>query len=82
MTIHNNTNLPTETIKLLPYVGRTVNKWRGRTVALYQSPHASDKVISVGLTFDGNTQVISEDDKADWRTALDYIAQGQVYISE
>lgn len=67
--------------KRLAYIGRTVNKWRGRTIALYQHPTLPDHVISVGRTFDGALVVIASELKSDWATALDYIEHGQVYVS-
>jgi len=81
MTIHNNTQFTLEQIQQFPVLGTTVNKWRERNITLHQHPHDENMVVSVGVTFDRNMTVISEETKQDWVTALDYAAHGKVYTS-
>lgn len=82
MQIHNNTTLSMEEIVQLPLIGATVNKWRQRNITLLALPTNPDRLISVGVTFDGKTTIICEEPRCDWATALDYIAHGKVYVSE
>ena len=78
----NNTQFSEDQIKLLPLIGKTVNKWRGRNITLLQHPSREDYVVSVGITFDGSRIIICEEPKSDWAVALDYIAHGKVYVRE
>ena len=80
--VYNHSGIPTEDVTKLQLIGCTVNKWRGRNIALYQHPTEADKVVSHGTTFDKKMIVIAVDNKSDWKTALDYIAHGKVYTSE
>lgn len=82
MKTFNHTGFTLEQIKSFQYLGRTINKWRGRTIALYQHPGQEAKVISWGRTFDGEMQVICTDDKSDWKSALDYAKEGKVLTTE
>jgi hypothetical protein len=79
---HNHTPFSVNQIKSFQYLGRTVDKWRGRNVALYQHPSESDSVVTVGVTFDNSMTVVCVDKKTDWTTALDYAEHGKVYVSE
>lgn len=81
-TVYNNTTFKVEEIASFKLLGMTKSMWRGRNIALYQHPTEADKVVSHGTTFDKKMIVIAVDNKSDWKTALDYIAHGKVYISE
>ena len=79
--IHNNTPFSLPDIRNLPFIGLTVNKWRGRNVYLLQHP-AENYVVSVGITFNQNMVVIAVEHKDQWKTSLDYIKKGMVYVRE
>mgnify|MGYP000367212845 CR=1 FL=1 len=81
-TTHNNTPFTAEVLATLPVLGTTVNKWRGRTIALYGHPTDPERLVSVGVTFDGSMTVVADESRAEWATALDYAARGKVYTSE
>lgn len=78
----NNTSLTEDQIIQLKLIGRTVNNWRGRNINLLEHPSDPDRVISVGITFDGLMTVICDDERQAWATALDYIAHGKVYVRD
>lgn len=79
---HNHTDYTLEQIVAMPLLATTINKWRGRRIRLYQHPADENRVISVGVTFDGNMTVIASEFKHEWETALDYGSRGKVYTSE
>ena len=80
--VYNHSGILTEDVTKLQLIGCTVNKWRGRNIALYQHPTEEDKVVAHGTTFDNKMIVITADLKSEWAVALDYIAHGKVYVSQ
>jgi hypothetical protein len=80
--LHNNTKWSQPEVKKMKLLGTTINKWRGRRISLYQNPEHEDRVVSIGQTLDGSMEIICDEPKSDWQTALDYAAQGKVYTSE
>ena len=44
-----------------PPIGRLKNNWRRRHVLVYDHPDDPDKVISVGVPFDGGPDVVCEE---------------------
>ena len=68
------------------YIGYFVNKWRQRTVAVFEHPTDPDLIVSVGRPFDGSDPIECEEKRKDWSATLrriaDYTAQGKVYIYE
>jgi len=81
--VHNHTPWSLAEIETsFPYLGRTVNNWRGRGVALYAHPSDQTALVSVGVTFNGLMTVVAVEPRSDWTTALDYIQHGKVYVSE
>lgn len=82
MKVINNTSLRPEDIFGLHLIGSTISKWRQRNINLYQDPDDDNFVISVGITFNGERQIIAREKKEDWATALDYIKHGKIYVSE
>jgi hypothetical protein len=78
----NNTSWTPDQIKGFGYIGRTVNKWRGRSVALYNHPSDPARVISIGVTFDGDVVVIADESRSDWCMALAAISEGRVLTTE
>lgn len=78
--VYNNTSLPIDTIKQLPYIGQTVNNRLQRTIDLYATDN--DHIISVGTSFDNSMTAIVCDPARAWTAALDAIAQGRIYIYE
>ena len=60
----NNTPYTLEAIRTFCYLMTLRNNWRQREVAVYQHPLYSDKVISVGIPFDGSGPVINVEDKS------------------
>ena len=69
---YNRTPYTQEQIASFTLLGRTVSNWRKRDIALYQHPGQTDRVISVGVTFDGDTTIIADESKSDWATALEH----------
>jgi len=82
MEVFNRTTLSEDDVNELTKLGFTVNKWRKRTITLYQHPTIEDHVISVGVSFDQTFTVVADEPKDVWATALDYAAQGKIYTSE
>lgn len=82
MRIVNNTPYTLGAIAALPLLGYTASQWRQRRIALYEHPTDTTLLVSCGTTFDGGMQVIATEPRSAWTTALDYIAHGQVYISQ
>lgn len=80
--VYNNTTYSKEVIEQLPLIGETVSKWRQRNIKLLKHPNDETRLISVGTNFDNSQTVVSDDDRKDWATALDYIAHGKVYVAE
>ena len=80
--IHNHTTFTMKEIVELQALGTTVSKWRGRDITLLQHPTDADSVVSVGVTFDHTSIIISVESKNEWATALDYAAHNKVYVSE
>lgn len=78
---HNNTAFSLEQLEALPILGTTINNWRQRHITLRQHPTDPSRLISVGVTFNGRMTVYADELRSEWATALDYIAQGKVYIS-
>lgn len=68
------------------YIGRFVNKWRGRTVAIYEHTKDPESVITVGRPFDGSDPVICAELKKDWAATLrrikDADRSGRIYVYE
>jgi hypothetical protein len=65
-TVYNNSDESWDTIKGLKLIGKTVNKWRGRNINLFEHPTNPDNVIAVGTTFDGKMTVVTDDPRHDW----------------
>ena len=66
------------------YLGRFINTWRSRTVAVYEHKNDPTKVITVGQPFDGSTPVVCiEDFDEGWKSTLSRIKDaesvGKVY---
>ena len=81
-TVHNHTAWSLDQIAHFPKLATTVNKWRGRTIALYGHPDDATLVISVGTSFDRTLCVVSVETQHSWATALAYAAHGKIYVSE
>lgn len=79
--LHNNTEFTMEQIREMPFIGRTVNKWRQRNIILYEAPN-KENVISVGTTFDNQMTVVAEEPRSCWAAALECIEHGEIYVSE
>lgn len=82
MKTQNNTSFPVQEIEKFPVLGKTVNKWRQRNITLYAHPSNPDRLISVGITFDGTRTIICDEEKKQWTVALEYASLGKVYVSE
>jgi hypothetical protein len=80
VTIHNNTDFTPEQITNLVYVGETRNNWRQCNIKLYAHPTEPEGIISVGTTFCGTAIVIAHETRADWRRALEAIANGRMHV--
>lgn len=69
------------------YIGRFINKWRGRNVAVYNHKTDPTKVVTYGRPIDGSTDPIRcVEPKANWESTiekiLDYDRMGKVYVYE
>ena len=68
------------------YLGRFINEWRQRTVAIYEHPTNAFKVITVGRPFDGGKAIECEEYRKDCTVLLQHIedaaAQGRVHRYE
>lgn len=68
------------------YLGIFVNKWRQRTVTVYE--HISDPtlLITVGRPFDGSKAIVCVEPRRDWEATLTKmkaaVVQERVYIYE
>lgn len=82
MKTYNNTTFTEEQIGGFLVLGHSVSKWRQRNNTLYQHPTDAERIISVGVTFDGSMKVICDDDRNAWGRELDYAAHGKVYVAE
>lgn len=80
-TVHNNTAFTTAELAALTVIGTTINHWRGRNITLYNHPTDPARVVSVGVTFNGDTTVVCDDARDDWATAIAYAAAGKVYVT-
>ena len=85
MKTFNNTDFPMSKIMALPIIGNTISKWRQRTIQLREHPTDRSRLISLGKSFvksPNQQMVIADEERSAWATALEYIANGKVYISE
>lgn len=68
------------------YIGRFINKWRERTVAVYEHKYNPEMLITVGKSFDGTKTTICEEKKSEWVSCLAKIKNaadhGGTYVYE
>jgi hypothetical protein len=68
------------------YIGRFVNRWRQRNVAIYEHPNNAELIITVGTPFDGGKVIECEEKKKDYAATLRRIElateMGKVHIYE
>ena len=62
----NHTPYTLETIKGFCFLMMLDNKWRQRKVSVYQHPLFHDRVITVGVPFDGGGAIICDENKSLW----------------
>ena len=66
------------------YLGRFLNEWRRRDVAVYEHVDNPELLITVGWPMDGGEAVVCEERRSDWISTLksieDATAQGEIYI--
>jgi len=72
MKTYNNTaieNIEQILIAMNP-VKRGRNNWRGRMIMLYEHPTDTTRIISSGVTFNGEMRVIADEPRSDWSREL------------
>lgn len=61
------------------YIGRMVNKWRQRMVAVYEHPTDTTKLVTVGRPFDGSAPIECVENRTDWTATLAKMADAEQY---
>lgn len=68
------------------YIGRFINEWRRRNVAVYEHLTDPDKVVTIGYPFDGGAPIETVENRQDWTATIrkiqDATAHGRVYRYE
>lgn len=81
MKTYNRTSFKDNEIAAQPILAIVKDNWRQRAISLHRHPADPSLVVSVGVSFDGETVVIVEEPHNDWAVALEYGRRSEIYVT-
>ena len=71
MKTYNNTQFDPDQFASEEPLKIVCNNWRQRTIRLYAHPTDTDRVVSVGVSFDLSTRVVADESRSEWARELE-----------